>query len=217
MKDEKKRQTALNCLQVRAAAAAGRPAEAAAAGTACAPAFLGSALSKRAWTYKLRGGRSPRSLSVCFCLLRPYPTLQPTPGPAQTFKEELKSSACRDKVHRKMMRAARDIRFDDVLANACQEDRKTYCNDVQPVSHPAGRDSPTGDAAAARSSQVVGRAPRMLWAAAEVRAHTRNAPEAARRGTAAVSSCCACKGRGFPPGLLSVPIPPLPLPPPSAS
>lgn len=32
-----------------------------------------------------------------------------------------------------MARAARDIRFDDVLARACQEDRKNYCNDVQPV------------------------------------------------------------------------------------
>lgn len=36
-------------------------------------------------------------------------------------------------VHRKMKRASRDIRFDDVLANACQDDRKTYCSAVQPV------------------------------------------------------------------------------------
>jgi hypothetical protein len=42
--------------------------------------------------------------------------------------------ACRDKVHRKMQRMSRDIRFDDVLANACQADRKSYCPDVQPVS-----------------------------------------------------------------------------------
>jgi hypothetical protein len=41
---------------------------------------------------------------------------------------------CRDKVHRKMQRMSRDIRFDDVLANACQADRKSYCPDVQPVS-----------------------------------------------------------------------------------
>ncbi|KAI8475756.1 MAG: hypothetical protein J3K34DRAFT_453290 [Monoraphidium minutum] len=52
----------------------------------------------------------------------------------QTFKEELKSDECREKVHRAMVREARDIRFDDVLADACQEDRKTYCNDVQPGS-----------------------------------------------------------------------------------
>jgi Golgi apparatus protein 1 len=52
----------------------------------------------------------------------------------QQFRDELHSQECRDQVHRKMTRAARDIRFDDVLANACQEDRKQYCNDVQPVS-----------------------------------------------------------------------------------
>jgi Golgi apparatus protein 1 len=33
-----------------------------------------------------------------------------------------------------MARAARDIRFDDVLANACQEDRKAHCDAVQPGS-----------------------------------------------------------------------------------
>ena len=54
----------------------------------------------------------------------------------QQFRDELHSQECRDQVHRKMTRAARDIRFDDVLANACQEDRKQYCNDVQPVSGP---------------------------------------------------------------------------------
>ena len=42
-------------------------------------------------------------------------------------------SCCAHQVHRKMARASRDIRFDDVLANACQEDRKQYCSDVQPV------------------------------------------------------------------------------------
>jgi hypothetical protein len=66
------------------------------------------------------------------------PRTPPSSRP-QTFKEELKSSACRDKVHRKVMRAARDIRFDDVLANACQEDRKNFCNDVQPVGAGAPR------------------------------------------------------------------------------
>ncbi|KAF6266246.1 hypothetical protein COO60DRAFT_1470052 [Scenedesmus sp. NREL 46B-D3] len=52
----------------------------------------------------------------------------------QQFKEELHSDACRDKVHRKMQRMSRDIRFDDVLADACQADRKSYCPDVQPGS-----------------------------------------------------------------------------------
>ena len=52
----------------------------------------------------------------------------------QQFKEELKSQECKDQIARRTSRAARDIRFDDVLANACQDDRKKYCNDVQPVS-----------------------------------------------------------------------------------
>jgi hypothetical protein len=52
----------------------------------------------------------------------------------QKKREELKSTACAEEVKRRTQRAARDIRFDDVLANACQEDRRQYCNDVQPVS-----------------------------------------------------------------------------------
>jgi len=52
----------------------------------------------------------------------------------QQFKEELKSQECKDQIARRTSRAARDIRFDDVLANACQDDRKKYCNDVQPGS-----------------------------------------------------------------------------------
>lgn len=52
----------------------------------------------------------------------------------QQFRDELHSQACRDQVHRKMSRASRDIRFDEILANACQDDRKQYCNDVQPGS-----------------------------------------------------------------------------------
>jgi hypothetical protein len=51
----------------------------------------------------------------------------------QTLRDELASPACRDKVRRKMARAARDVRLDDVLAEACAEDRKALCNDVQPV------------------------------------------------------------------------------------
>lgn len=33
-----------------------------------------------------------------------------------------------------MSRASRDIRFDEILANACYEDRNKYCNTVQPGS-----------------------------------------------------------------------------------
>jgi hypothetical protein len=49
------------------------------------------------------------------------------------------AAAARDKVHRKMQRMSRDIRFDDVLANACQADRKDFCPDVQPVSSSSAR------------------------------------------------------------------------------
>jgi len=37
-----------------------------------------------------------------------------------------------------MMRAARDIRFDDMLAKACREDRAKFCNAVQPVGGRGG-------------------------------------------------------------------------------
>lgn len=51
----------------------------------------------------------------------------------QQYREELKSDACRREVLRRTQRAARDIRFDEVLADACTEDRIKLCNDVQAV------------------------------------------------------------------------------------
>jgi Golgi apparatus protein 1 len=54
----------------------------------------------------------------------------------QQFKDELKSDKCKAEVHRRMQRASRDVRFDEVLATACFEDRTKYCVDVQPVSGP---------------------------------------------------------------------------------
>jgi len=52
----------------------------------------------------------------------------------QQYKEELKNDKCKAEVHRRMSRAAKDIRFDEVLANACYDDRAKFCNDVQPGS-----------------------------------------------------------------------------------
>lgn len=49
----------------------------------------------------------------------------------QQYKEELKTDKCKAEVHRRMSRAGRDFRFDEALANACQEDRSKYCSDVQ--------------------------------------------------------------------------------------
>lgn len=61
------------------------------------------------------------------------PSTPPPQPPPQSFKAELRSDRCRDKVVRQMMRAARNINFNDVLAQACQEDRAKYCQGVQPV------------------------------------------------------------------------------------
>ena len=52
----------------------------------------------------------------------------------QQFREDIKSEACKNEVHRRMQRASRDVRFDDVLADACADDRAQYCNEVSPVS-----------------------------------------------------------------------------------
>lgn len=49
----------------------------------------------------------------------------------QQYREELRSDACKAEIHRRMSRQARDFRFDEVLANACTQDRTTFCNDVQ--------------------------------------------------------------------------------------
>lgn len=51
----------------------------------------------------------------------------------QDYKEELTVQECKDQVHKLTERAAQDVRFDEPLADACAEDRKTYCEDVQPV------------------------------------------------------------------------------------
>eukprot|EP00798_Chlamydomonas_sp_ICE-L_P019058 gene19058-25661_t len=52
----------------------------------------------------------------------------------QQIREEIKSDACKSEVHRRMERASRDVRFDDVLASACAEDRAQFCNDVSPCA-----------------------------------------------------------------------------------
>lgn len=62
----------------------------------------------------------------------------------QQYKGELKNEKCKSEVHRRMQRAARDIRFDEVLANACYDDRAKFCNDVQPVSSKHTQSSHTG-------------------------------------------------------------------------
>lgn len=50
------------------------------------------------------------------------------------YKDELRDDKCRAEVHRRISRAAKDFRFDEVLAKECYDDRTRFCNDVQPVS-----------------------------------------------------------------------------------
>eukprot|EP00798_Chlamydomonas_sp_ICE-L_P015369 gene15369-21453_t len=50
----------------------------------------------------------------------------------QSNQEDIKSDDCKSEMHRRKERASRDIRFDEVLADACSEDRETYCTDVSP-------------------------------------------------------------------------------------
>ncbi|GLI60743.1 hypothetical protein VaNZ11_002971 [Volvox africanus] len=52
----------------------------------------------------------------------------------QSLREELKSDKCKAEIHRRLARAARDIRFDEVLAGACTDDRNRFCSEVQPGS-----------------------------------------------------------------------------------
>ncbi len=50
----------------------------------------------------------------------------------QDYKAELKSAACRDRVHVLTERAAADIRMDRPLADACAADAQRLCADVEP-------------------------------------------------------------------------------------
>ena len=52
----------------------------------------------------------------------------------QQYKDELKSEKCKQEVQRRMRRSSRDVRFDEVLAEACSDDRTKYCTDVNPGS-----------------------------------------------------------------------------------
>jgi hypothetical protein len=52
----------------------------------------------------------------------------------QQYKDELRSDKCKAQIHRMTQRASRDIRFDEMLASACTEDRNKYCQDIQPGS-----------------------------------------------------------------------------------
>ncbi len=168
--DEKRTKTAINCLQV--GVMGGRLVLVVGGGSCCLVEEAAGSQARR----------------VCVLVVTELRSLPPKPRPPQTFKDELKSSECKDKVrthlsirpsapnrlirstmchtppapslprtplnpnpitpnpppptppptpppkvHRMMMRASRDIRFDDLLAKACREDRRKFCDLVQPV------------------------------------------------------------------------------------
>ena len=80
----------------------------------------------------------------------------------QDYKAELKSAACRDRVHVLTARAAADIRMDRPLADACSAAAARLCADVEPggarvfawqvhVSLPVAQEPPTVLAFAATS------------------------------------------------------------------
>ena len=51
----------------------------------------------------------------------------------QDHRDLLHSSKCKDEVHKVMTRASEDIRFNQMLSEACLTDREVHCNNTQQV------------------------------------------------------------------------------------
>lgn len=51
----------------------------------------------------------------------------------QDYRNSLFSSKCKDEVHKVMARASEDIRFNQMLSDACLTDREVHCNSTQQV------------------------------------------------------------------------------------
>lgn len=52
----------------------------------------------------------------------------------QDSRDMLMEPQCRDQVHKAMARASEDIRFNQMLADACLNDREQFCSGTQQVS-----------------------------------------------------------------------------------
>ena len=52
----------------------------------------------------------------------------------QDFRDTLMSMQCREQVHQVMARASEDMRFNQMLADACFNDREQFCSTTQQVS-----------------------------------------------------------------------------------
>ena len=53
----------------------------------------------------------------------------------QDFRDMLMESTCQDQVHKMMALAAEDIRFNQILSDACLSDRERFCKDTQQVTY----------------------------------------------------------------------------------
>ena len=53
----------------------------------------------------------------------------------QDFRDMLMESTCQDQVHKMMALAAEDIRFNQILSDACLPDRERFCKDTQQVTY----------------------------------------------------------------------------------
>ena len=51
----------------------------------------------------------------------------------QDSRKLLVDSKCKDEVHKVMARASEDIRFNQMLSEACLTDREVHCNTTQQV------------------------------------------------------------------------------------
>ena len=51
----------------------------------------------------------------------------------QDSRDMLMNSQCKDEVHQVMVRASEDIRFNQMLADACLNDRDKFCSNTQQV------------------------------------------------------------------------------------
>lgn len=52
----------------------------------------------------------------------------------QDSRDMLMNMQCREQVHKVMARASEDIRFNQMLADACFNDREQFCSTTQQVS-----------------------------------------------------------------------------------
>ena len=55
----------------------------------------------------------------------------------QDSRDMLMNMQCRDQVHKVMARASEDIRFNQMLADACFNDREQFCSTTQQVNFDA--------------------------------------------------------------------------------